>query len=772
VGPVGYRLRAFLRARWTTALGLAAVVAVVGGGVLTLVAGAARTITAPDRYSASLGDQFDVTLEQSGGPPRTAEIASLPAVEDVQSATFVFGAVAPPGTDDFADALVFAGSPAAVTSQLVEGREPDPDEPGEFAATRTFLDFTGATLGDRFDLVTLTQATADARGFDAPEPDGPSLTATLVGVLGGPSELEDGYAVALFPDSLLDIGDVGVAATVGVAGLAPGARMEDLRRELDGLPDGDVFSFEPADWLSSDIRAAVNAQGQGLVVLAMIVAAAAFVVLGQLLGRQLRLGDGERSTLMSLGLGRVQLVGDPLSRGAVAVLAGCVAAGVLAYFLSGIFPTGFVRIVEPHPGRRVDWLVHAGGATVLALGLVLWMTIAFAMGGRERAGARSSPVIERAVTVLPSARMATAFRFAFSPHRSGARAARSSIVGLGLVICALVGALTFGANLIALVDEPDRYGFNFDLGLGAGGDEIPEQVVESLTEVPEVAALTLYGTIRVSVGAQSLYVTGMRSVAGDLAPDVLNGALPRHDDEVALGRVSARALDAGVGDVVEVSGAGGPRRLHVTGLALIPSVAGGDGIGEGAIVTERGLTRLDPAAALSEAAIRLSPDAPRDAAAQISATTQMAAGPFDPPSAIVNLRRIRGIPLFVASVLAALAALSLGHLMITAVRRRRHDFAVLGALGASRRWVSGVVQWQATFTTLLVLAIAIPAGIVVGITIFRPFVDRIGAARDIAVPVAWLGATFLVLLLLANLATAVPARRARRVSAAELLVEE
>ena len=77
----------------------------------------------------------------------------------------------------------------------------------------------------------------------------------------------------------------------------------------------------------------------------------------------------------------------------------------------------------------------------------------------------------------------------------------------------------------------------------------------------------------------------------------------------------------------------------------------------------------------------------------------MGVGPLDTPSEVVNLGRVRDVPFLVASIVGALAVLSLGHQMIVAVRRRRRDFAILRALGVAPRWLTSVVHWQATMVT-------------------------------------------------------------------------
>jgi ABC-type lipoprotein release transport system permease subunit len=133
---------------------------------------------------------------------------------------------------------------------------------------------------------------------------------------------------------------------------------------------------------------------------------------------------------------------------------------------------------------------------------------------------------------------------------------------------------------------------------------------------------------------------------------------------------------------------------------------------------------------------------------------------------ILNLHRVRNIPFLVVSAVGALAILSLGHLMIVAVRRRRRDLAILRALGATPRWLTAVVHWQATIIAGTVLAIAIPTGSALGRSLYRAFVEHVGARTDVTVPLAWLGATLVALLTLANLVAAVPARRTSRNSPA------
>ena len=107
-----YRARAWRRSHRLAAALLAVAVALTGGLVLALAAGAVRTASAPDRYTAAHPEQdFDLTIEQAAGAPRLDELRDLPALERVEMVTFVFGGLVADGGSEPLEAFVFAGSP-------------------------------------------------------------------------------------------------------------------------------------------------------------------------------------------------------------------------------------------------------------------------------------------------------------------------------------------------------------------------------------------------------------------------------------------------------------------------------------------------------------------------------------------------------------------------------------------------------------------------------------------------------------------------------------
>lgn len=771
MSPIVYRLRQSLRHHLASTALLALVVAVMLGLALTLVAGAQRTLSAPDRYAGAFGGGFDVVMDQSDREPSPETVEALPGVQKVASASFVFGFLTPHGDDEEVDALVFTGVLGAVAgTNLIAGREPQPGRTDEIVVSSSFLSQNGAQLGDLFDLSTFTQEQANAAAFDNPIPEGPTTTAQVVGVFGGASELVDGYVIAVFPPALLDLGDVGVGGGTSAIELVPGTTLDDLRVQLDTLPNATDLTINEVDWVPAAVRSAVRTQGQGLGILALFAVVAAVAVIGQLLGRQYRISEAERLALRTLGMTRRQLLIDPLAGAAIPIVVGATVAAALAISFSGLFPTGFVKQIEPQSGVRFNPVIHVAGPLVLIVSLLAWVAIGLALTDRRRPVNATTPAVDGIASHLQSAELATGLRFAFSAARDR-RWPAGSFLGLTIVLAVVIGALTLGANINQLVDRPSEWG-SAPFSVGTGGDGIPDEVREVLATDPDVAAVTYYGTVTVGVGLEGLDVVGLQPARGELLPPVLSGRLPQSDDEVVLGKVTARALDVGVGDEFDVTSEAGTHRLRVTGLAVIPSVERGNGIGEGGVVTVGGLQRLDPTAPLSSAGIELRPGAPAGTTERLSGLAGVRIGSTTATAEIVNLDRIRSIPSLVAAVLALFAVLSLTHQLIVSARQRRRDMGILKALGANRGFVSQVVHLQATAFATATILLAIPIGIVAGQSVYRLIADSIGARGDATVPVGALLVAIVAPIILANLVAVLPARRARRLRPALHLNQE
>jgi ABC-type lipoprotein release transport system permease subunit len=141
------------------------------------------------------------------------------------------------------------------------------------------------------------------------------------------------------------------------------------------------------------------------------------------------------------------------------------------------------------------------------------------------------------------------------------------------------------------------------------------------------------------------------------------------------------------------------------------------------------------------------------------------------PGELSNFTRVRSTMIALSGVLAFVALGLLVHVLVSSVRRRRRDVAVLKTLGLRRAQVASVSAWQATTTATLALLVGVPLGIVAGIGLWRVFADRLGVAPEATVPSTVLLA-IPVVLVLANLVAVVPALLAARTHPATVLRSE
>src|SRR5262249_53320630 len=114
-------------------------------------------------------------------------------------------------------------------------------------------------------------------------------------------------------------------------------------------------------------------------------------------------------------------------------------------------------------------------------------------------------------------------------------------------------------------------------------------------------------------------------------------------------------------------------------------------------------------------------------------TDSGATGPVIPPE-VDRLRHIDWFLPSLAVLLATLAAIAVGHALVTSVRRRRRDLAVLKPLGFDRRQVRASVAWQATTLALIGLIFGVPVGVLVGAAAWRVVADRIGISTTATIP--------------------------------------
>src|SRR4029453_7665913 len=142
------------------------------------------------------------------------------------------------------------------------------------------------------------------------------------------------------------------------------------------------------------------------------------------------------------------------------------------------------------------------------------------------------------------------------------------------------------------------------------------------------------------------------------------------------------------------------------------------------------------------------------------------------PVEVHNLGRVRGLPFLLAALLAVLGVATLGHLLVTSVRRRRRDLAVLKAVGFVRGQVSATVAWQATTLAILAVLIGVPLGVAAGRWAWLLVNRGLGTPAGPVMPTLAVLAVVLATVLVANLVAAQPARSAAATRPAVVLRSE
>jgi predicted lysophospholipase L1 biosynthesis ABC-type transport system permease subunit len=259
-----------------------------------------------------------------------------------------------------------------------------------------------------------------------------------------------------------------------------------------------------------------------------------------------------------------------------------------------------------------------------------------------------------------------------------------------------------------------------------------------------------------------------------------------------------RQLGKHIGDTVQVGSKRYRRPFTIVGTVTLPSfglaLADRVSLGRGAMMSEQALLAaqgLGPdetpsdqpsEAASSAVAIDLVPGtsaAPR--ARLVRRITS--ANPDGTPggtyqlthykaAAIDNAAQMGGQPLTLALSLAAAAVLSLARTVLTSVRRRRRELALLKTLGMTRRQLRAIVAWQTTLTLAVALVAGVPLGIAAGHWAWQSFAGSFGAVPDTVVPVLLLTAGGVALIGVANLLASVPAAVAARTKPATALRAE
>jgi hypothetical protein len=364
---------------------------------------------------------------------------------------------------------------------------------------------------------------------------------------------------------------------------------------------------------------------------------------------------------------------------------------------------------------------------------------------------------------------------------------RSSLVGVAVAVLGVAAVAVFGASLDGLVERPRAYGIGWDYvvddttmqeSVGADGQLCGPAEARWL-DLPTVEAAGMICAVSISLNGRAVGGVGFSAMRGEIHPTVLEGRAPGGADEVAVGSETLEALGVSIGDRVTGESPLGEVEYRVVGRVVVPTVIDPQAVSDGAVFTGAGLLRLEAPGNLSASVapvVRFRPDVDLDRASQQIESLPGVGRAGQPglrrpvvPLEVERVEQLDRIPFALAVFLTILGALAVGHLLVTSVQRRRHDFAILKALGFGRRQLYATVSVQATTVAVVGLAFGLVTGVAVGSLLWRAAADRVGVLAEIAIPTIAIALIAVVTVVLVNVVAAFPARRAARTQAAVVL---
>src|SRR4029079_6784184 len=116
------------------------------------------------------------------------------------------------------------------------------------------------------------------------------------------------------------------------------------------------------------------------------------------------------------------------------------------------------------------------------------------------------------------------------------------------------GVVPVGTSARGLVNEPKRYGFDWDLVvLNAFDDQEPETLRSIFADDPDVAAATGFTSniyaINSTFVVPGFAITNVKEV---MQPTLINGREVRAANEVLLGRETLHSIGAEIGDEITI----------------------------------------------------------------------------------------------------------------------------------------------------------------------------------------------------------------------------
>ncbi len=794
VGGTGVAMwaRHDLRRRWVSLVVLGLLAGISASLAMAAIAGARRADTAFDRLSTRTraADAVVFPSQTTPGVFDWSKLRALPYVKDVAPWGLVFG-TNPTGSEVPGDLLFMPSDRQWFNTVdrplMTAGRFWNPGAVGEAMVDELAASQLKLEVGDRFPF----QAFRTGQ-FAQGKPKGTVIRVRVVGIVRETSQfLFTGGLVFLSPGTGEHYGKAIERIENAHVRLRDSVHdVPALRRDADhllvkGTPILDLHSVQRR------VGTAISVERVAQLLLGIAVAAAGLVFVGQALARSVAQLDDDAAVLRAIGLTRRQRSLAATAPHLLAIGVAVPVALIGGWILSDRFPIGYARTVDPTVGFHIDWVVVGPGLALLALLMAVGAySVAWLHSGRlDREEAVRPNRLTAAVrhTVPLSVGLGTTMAFEYGRGRRKVPVG-PALLGAVAGVLGIVGTFTIDHGLRDALAHPERAGVTWDASVEAAGkdygrgvDQVAPAFARDLSSRPEVGAAAILGRVPLPVNGVGIPVFDVKPVRGDLSLVTIKGTRPEHDGEIVLGPATARQLGVSIGDKVTVAGRE-TVKLRVVGLALFPHKVH-SGFTEGAWITHARMRTVAPTTdfehqtgmeQIAVARWKAGADHDRSLAAMkkvFSSTERGVAGAELPPE-LLNLKRVRTVPLVLMGFLVLLAISALGHVLVTSIRRRRHDFAVLRSVGFTRGMTATVVGSQSTSVGLVGLILGVPMGLVLGRLAWTWVTNAVPLVYVSPVALAALVVTIPATLLVANLIAALPGRRAARLTAAEVLRTE
>ncbi len=824
-----YRTRATLARQWGSLLSTVLLIGLLGGLSMGALAAGRSTESSMSQLAKAdnVADLFaldgyynpSVGLESGYNPGLLRTIRHLPHVIGVTSEVGLStgpvsasGRIAPAslGITSYGSVDGFDFTMNRVF--IAKGRMPNPRNPYEFVADATTAKLLGLHVGETTTMGWITNAQSLNFSPTTVIPRAQRFRATLVG-------LATSVFTNLFQDQNSANASQGLIFTpaltrrlrqccsndmISAIKLKGGSRYDAaFENELHKiLPSGVPFTVIEAAAIEATATRTLRPDAIALDVFGTISAFAILLIVGQMIVRRASSRGRDLAALRALGASRAMTTTDDLIGTLGAVILGTVVAAVVAVGVSPLTPLGPVRPYLPI-GLHFDGMVLSLGCAFI---LIVLSAIAMTAARRwaphleaTRVSRVRRPLSDQllrspAAGTLPIS-AATGIRFALEPGTGRNRVpVRSAILGAALAMVVITGNLTFGASLSSLDSHPALYGWNWTYEMDGGGGlgDIPgPQAAALLKADPLVKSWAAFYFSSLRIDGVAVPVMG-GSPNAPVGPAILTGHGFRAWNQVVLGTATLARLHRKVGDTVSVnSGHGGVAQLTIVGTATMPSigVAGSTHLemGTGALLSYQLIPpgarnvfdspRPGPNAILVRMKSSVSPAQGLRSLDTMANTLQIQGNGgailgVQRPAEIINYQTLGRTPALLGGALAAGAVSGLAMTLVTLVRRRRRDLALLKTLGFTKRQLNATIAWQATVDVGLGCVVGVPAGAALGRYLWVLFARGIFAVPRPVVPIGTVLLVGMAALALANLAAALPGRLAARTPTALLLRAE